>query len=144
MRVVPSKSLDLVSWQKCLSKPNIAGWKMDPDWRCRNPIENCDFPASYVSLPEDIKHESFWVALILFGVCLWMINQYIICPNWVVFQGRKIRAFCLVYLVKSQGAFYTNCVSYIGSRPPSSQRLGDPNLNLNVPLLLGKRPTQFT
>ena len=35
-------------------KLNIAGWKMDPDWVdvFPGPIENGDFPASYVSLPE--------------------------------------------------------------------------------------------
>ena len=32
-------------------RPNIAGWKMDPDWVDVYPIKNGDIPASYVSLP---------------------------------------------------------------------------------------------
>ncbi len=37
-------------------KTKIAMIAMDPDWRCIDPIENGDFPASYVSLPEGIKN----------------------------------------------------------------------------------------
>ena len=35
---------------------------MDPDWRCMNPIENGNIPASYVSLPEGnciVNHQVF-------------------------------------------------------------------------------------
>ncbi len=35
-----------------LGSSNIAGWKMDPNWRCMDPIKHGDIPASYVSLPE--------------------------------------------------------------------------------------------
>ena len=34
--------------------PNIAGWKMDPDWVDDFPLKNGDIPASYVGLPEGI------------------------------------------------------------------------------------------
>ena len=28
-------------------KTNMTRWKMDYEWRCRNPMENEDFPLSY-------------------------------------------------------------------------------------------------
>ena len=31
---------------------------MDPEWRCMDPIENGDFPASYVSLPEGTFYDT--------------------------------------------------------------------------------------
>ena len=37
---------------------------MDPDWRCMDPIENGDNPASYVSLPEErlfLLHSKFFM-----------------------------------------------------------------------------------
>ena len=40
---------------------------MDPDWRCMNPIENSDIPASYVSLPEGNLR---WCSLFVLGVCV--------------------------------------------------------------------------
>ena len=41
-------------WVDTLRSTNIAGLKMHPDWRCMDPIENGDIPASYVSLSEGI------------------------------------------------------------------------------------------
>ena len=51
-RVLGSKKINVKIYTPGSS--NIAGWKMDPDWRCMNPVKNRDIPASYVSLPEGI------------------------------------------------------------------------------------------